>query len=299
MITQNSTRLFYDRGAAAMNTLGARAEALQTQIATGKRLTAPSDDSVAYTRLSGIARAGADAVVAGKNLDLAASVLAQADTTLTAITTGLQRATELAIKARSGMQSPTTRQAIADELDEIVSQLVSLGNTADARGTPLFGGADGGAAVTRNADGGFTFASTSPSAIPTGDGQSVQPGDTAARVFARADGDTLSTIAQLSAALRTGADVDAKAAATIDDLGAASTQVLSVQASLGARATRVEIDQAALTRANVDREAARSGLEDTDITTAITELQKTMTILSATQASFTKLQGLSLFDYLR
>jgi flagellar hook-associated protein 3 FlgL len=31
----------------------------------------------------------------------------------------------------------------------------------------------------------------------------------------------------------------------------------------------------------------------------VVELQKTMTILSATQASFTKLSALSLFDYLR
>ena len=32
---------------------------------------------------------------------------------------------------------------------------------------------------------------------------------------------------------------------------------------------------------------------------SITDLQKTMTVLSATQASFSKLQSLSLFDYLR
>jgi flagellar hook-associated protein 3 FlgL len=40
-------------------------------------------------------------------------------------------------------------------------------------------------------------------------------------------------------------------------------------------------------------------LEDTDVTTAVTQLQKTLTILQATQASFTKLTSLSLFDYLR
>ena len=48
-----------------------------------------------------------------------------------------------------------------------------------------------------------------------------------------------------------------------------------------------------------DREATRSALEDTDVTAAITNLQKTMTILQATQASFTKLASLSLFDYLK
>lgn len=295
---QVSTRLFYDRSATAMATLTGRADALQTQIATGKRLAAPSDDSVAYTRLSGLARAEADAEVSMKNLDVAAGVLAQADSTLSAITAQLTRANELAISARSGTGDATARQAIADELDQIVAQLVSLGNTTDTRGQPLFGGADGAAALTVGPDG-YVFASTLPSAIPTGDGQTIQPGDTAARIFAQAGGNTLATLADLSAALRSNTAVDATAAATVDKLGLAATQVVGVQASLGARAARVELEQAQLRQTGIDREALRSGLEDTDITVAITELQKTMTILSATQASFSKLQALSLFDYLR
>ena len=54
-----------------------------------------------------------------------------------------------------------------------------------------------------------------------------------------------------------------------------------------------------MTALATDREITRSSIEDTDVTQAITELQKTMTILSAAQASFTKLSNLSLFDYLR
>ena len=46
-------------------------------------------------------------------------------------------------------------------------------------------------------------------------------------------------------------------------------------------------------------EAARSAIEDVDVSQAITDLQKTMTVLQATQASFSKLSGLSLFNYLR
>ena len=296
---QVSTRLFYDRAATALGTLGSHADQLQTQIATHKRLALPSDDSVAYTRLRGIAAATADADVSAKNLDTAAAVLALADTTLTSITAQLQRASELATQARNGAGDATGRNAIADELDEIVNQLAALGNANDLRGQPLFGGADGGAAVTKNADGSYSFASTLPGAIPTGGGQSIQPGDTATRLFAQTGGNTLQTIADFSAALRTGTGVDAAAASAVTKLADASAQVTGVQASLGARAQRVEMDQAALKQAGIDREAVRSGLEDTDVTAAITELQKTMTILSATQASFTKLQGLSLFDYLR
>ena len=295
-----STSLFYDRASTAMGRLSSQADKIQADIATSKRLHAASDDSAAYSRLRSLARDTAAAGADAANLDTAAAVLAQADTTLTGMASQLQRASELAIKARNGTNDATSLKAIADELDAIRDQLVSLGNTTDARGQPLFGDKSGGAAVTALSSGGYAYAATPPSAIPTGNGQSVQPSEAADRVFRAGAVDMLQTLAALSTALRAGgAGVDAAASSAITDLQTSSTQVLTVQASLGARAARVELEQSALTRSGVDREAARSALEDTDLTAAITELQKTMTILSATQASFTKLQGLSLFDYLR
>ena len=65
------------------------------------------------------------------------------------------------------------------------------------------------------------------------------------------------------------------------------------------RAARVDLEATRLTDVGADREASRSALEDTDIASTYLELQKTMTVLSATQASFSKLSALSLFSYLR
>lgn len=294
-----SSSLFYDRASDAMGRLSSRADALQTQIATGKRLAAASDDSAAYSRLRAIARDTADAQASAANLDTAAAVLAQADSTLTDIGAQLQRASELAIRARNGSNDATSLAAIADEIDAIRDQLVALGNATDARGQPLFGGRAGEPAVVLDANGVASLAATSPSPIPTGGSQSVQPSESAQRVFAFGGTDVFAVLADLSAALRSGSDVVADAGQAITDLGRASTQAMTVQASLGARAARVELEQAALSAADIDREAARSRIEDTDISAAITELQKTMTVLQATQASFSKLQGLTLFDYLR
>lgn len=295
-----STSLFYDRASTAMGRLSSQADRLQTDIATTKRLHVASDDSAAWSRLRGIARDTANAGADAANLDVAAAVLAQADSTLGQIAQQVTRASELAIKARSGTNDATALSAIADELDVIREHLMALGNSTDSRGQPLFGGADGAQAITPTGLGGYTFAASAPSAVPTGSGAAVQPSESAARVFQNGADDLLSTIGTLSAALRAGGTgVDAAAGTAITKLGTASTQVLTVQASLGARAARVELEQSALTDAGVAREAARSAIEDTDVTAAITELQKTMTVLSATQASFTKLQGLSLFDYLR
>ncbi|MBL7344927.1 hypothetical protein, partial [Escherichia coli] len=54
-----------------------------------------------------------------------------------------------------------------------------------------------------------------------------------------------------------------------------------------------------LTSVAETREATRSGIEDTDIPTAVASLQKTLTVLQATQASFSKLTSVSLFDYIK
>ena len=296
---QVPTSAFYDRSAKAMTALSARADTLQTQISTGKKLTAASQDPAGYQRLATLKRDGADDAAYGSNLTLASSLLSGADTALTSMTSQLQRASELALSARNGTQNDASRKASAAELDAIVDSLAALGNTKDARGVPLFGGADGGAAVTKNADGSYGYASAPLTAIPVGDTETVQATETAARVFTGSGTDILAALAAFSTALKAGGDVGAATDSAIDDIAGASDQVSAVQASLGARASRIELTQAQLTSAGVDRESVQTSIENTDITAAITELQKTMTILSATQASFTKLSQLSLFDYLK
>jgi flagellar hook-associated protein 3 FlgL len=106
-------------------------------------------------------------------------------------------------------------------------------------------------------------------------------------------------VKNLADSLGAGGGVSDAAKKAQDDLALASTQVANARGSLGARATRLKLDAAQIKATGADREIARSGLEDTDITAAVTELQKTMTVLQATQASFTKLSSLSLFDYLK
>ena len=291
-----STRLFYDRATFAMQSLTARADTINTQVATGKKLLAASDDSAGYQRLQGVRRATADNKTDAANVTLAQAVLQQADTALGALGDQLQRASELTVRAGNGSNSAEERAAIAGELSEILASIVALANAGDVRGGPLFGGASGDEAVTKNADGALGFAAGEGAAIPIGDGQTVQPSSNARNFLGTANGDIGSAITAIVAALRNG---DAVPVAAVADLKTVSDQVTQTRASLGARAARVDLQAGQLKAAAADREVTRAGIEDVDVTEAITELQKTMTILSATQASFSKLSQLSLFDYLR
>jgi flagellar hook-associated protein 3 FlgL len=302
---QISTSQLYDRSTTLMQQLSQKADTLQTQISSTKKLSAPSQDVVAYQRLATIKQATADDGAYSSNIGLAQSLLQQSDTTLSAVETQLQRAQELVVQANSGTLSDDNRQTISTQLKGILDDLVGLANTTDARGQPLFGAATGDSAVTKNADGSVSFTGTGePSAIPVGDGSEIQATDSAARIFGgvkNADGSTtdmFAIISKFAAALDAGGSVTDAAAAAGDGLKASLAQVTSVHGSVGARGTRLDLEASQLKDTATNREIDRSALEDADVTATITELSKTMTILSATQASFTKLAQLSLFNYL-
>jgi flagellar hook-associated protein 3 FlgL len=290
-----STSLFYSRSNSAMSSLTASANRLYEELSTNKRILSPSDDSAAWAKLQGLAQAKANAGVDSANVKLAQGILGQADSTLSSIRDQLQSASDLAVQAGNGTLSADAKKAIAEQLRGILDSVVSLANTKDGRGQPIFGGTNDGAGVSI-VDGALTFPFGDPGGIPIGDGQTVSPSVNAKSFLKSGDDDIATVLTGMIAALNNG---DALPEGSADALKSIADQTTSAQASLGARAARVDLVAAQQTNAAVDREAARSSLEDVDVSQAITDLQKTMTVLSATQASFSKLSGLSLFDYLR
>ncbi|WP_231621690.1 flagellar hook-associated protein FlgL [Sphingomonas sp. 37zxx] len=286
-----STNQFYARSTTQMGALSAAAVTLEGQIASGKRLTAPSDDAPAYRYLAGLKQAGADDVGAKANIALAQSVLSQTDTTLGAIEEQLQRASELAIQAGSETLSPENRKAIGASVQAILDDVLALANTRDIRGQAIFGGG-GDEAFIRDATGAIVYAGgTGGAAIPIGNGSDVQVSEAGDRAL----GDALAALTAMTTALGEGEVPEGAGEAIAGALDAVS----ATRASVGARGFRLDIEMGRLADVKLDRETTRSGIEDIDVSAAIIELQKTMTVLQAAQGSFTKLSGLSLFDYLR
>ena len=299
---QISTSLFYSNASSRLTKMSDKAQELQTQIATGKKLIKPSDDPAGAQQLAELDRRDADAAVYGTNLTLASSLLDQADGVLKQITTQLTRATELATQAATGTQTDAARKSIATEITSVVQSLVTLANSRNVRGQPLFGTVDGTKAVTDNGNGTFTFPAnnTLVSEVPIADGQTIQATESAKTIFDLGNGDnTLAMLSRMAATLNGGGDVSSSMSTALDSLSQAVDQVANVQASVGSRSARVDLQQQLLTTANTDRADLRGKLEQVDVTDAIVQLQQMMTALSASQASFTKLSQLSLFDYLK
>lgn len=302
---QISTNQFYSNTASLMQKLTQATSDIQTQISTTKKYAAPSDNVVAYQQLATIKQATANDTAYSANVSLAQSLLQQSDSTLTSVENDLTTASTLVTQANSDTLTDAQRKTISTQLKGVMDDLISLANTKDARGQPLYGAATGDSAVTKNADGSASFTGTgTPAAIPIGDGISIQASDSAERVFgnvqtANGTSDVFSILSKFAAALDAGGSVTAAASEAGTSLQAALTQVTGVHGSVGARETRLDLIDTQLKTTATDREADRSSIEDTDISTAVINLQKMSTALQATQASFTKLSALSLFDYLK
>lgn len=291
-----STSLFYNRAASTMQSLTAQADRLNQQISAESNILAPSDNSVAWQRLQRLSLADANDAAYGSNLSVAKTVLQQADYSLGQIGDQLSQISTLVVQAGNGTLTPSAKAVIAGQIQDIMTSILAAANSNDMRGGPLFGGTGNTQAVTQNSDGSLSFATGEMASIPIGGGQTVQPSSNASGFLKTGTSDLGQAITAMIAALNAGGTIPAAAGDTLKQV---ADQVTAAQASVGARAVRVDLVSGQLDTAKIDRSAARTDTDGFDYSTAITQLQKTMTVLQATQASFTKLSGMSLFDYLR
>lgn len=304
-----STQQLFNRITGSMTSLVAQGDKLQTQIATTKKFTQASEDPVAYQRVQRLNVADADDTAYGGNVKVAQGLLQQTESTIGSMETQLMRAKELALQAGNGTLSTSDKATVAASLEGIITDLMKLANTTDSRGTPIFAGAQGTVAFERQPDGTIAYTGVGdPQNIPISATDTVQTQENGERVLGnitKSDGtqtNVFNVLQSIADALRN-TDPTVDTASILDegltDLSTGLENVTVTRSSVGARQFRMDFEADRLTDTTLTRKETRSGLQDTDMTTAIAELQKTMTVLSATQASFSKLSQLTLFDYLK
>ena len=298
------TSAFYDRSTQQMSTLLAQAQTMQTQISTGNRLSSASDDPLAAAQLRSLQQADTLAKVGTANADAAKTDLNQVDTTLSSMVDLINQAKTLAQQAATATTSAADKATIGQNLLQIHDQMLALANTQDSSGNPLFGGTATGPAYVLNASGQAVYAgSGSPGTLQLGEGQSVTRSITGPQFLNfTANGsptDLLTEVQNLGTALAGGAATGTTQASTaLGTLDTALDTVSTQQAIVGARLQWVDTASANHAAAGDQRTQNESTIGGTDLTTTIANLQNTMTILQASQASFAKLSSLSLFDQL-
>ena len=304
-LISTSTSAFYSRSLMGLQGLRGEAETLQARLSSGRKLAASSDDPVAAARLRQLARSGTLSTIDTANSQRASSDLQLADGALSTFADYIIRAKELAIQAANSTLTPGQRQGIGAEVAAIRQNIIGLANTRDAAGHALFGGEAAGAAYTTDASGNATYIGTAVSGeLPLGDGQVVTRSVTGPEflTFTTPSGpnDLLAVLKTLGDALQSGAASAGSAAnGSLDALSAGLDAVTTAQTVIGSRMAWIELTTQRRTDMGEMRASEEADIGGTDIAATVAQLQQTMTVLEASQASFAKLAQLSLFDVIR
>ncbi len=128
----------------------------QNQISSGKRILTPSDDPGGTAEALAIRARQAATAGFQKAVNEARGSLGTADDALRTVVDTLGRAKELVLQAANGTNDAGSRQAIGNEVNQLLEQLVTLANSRGSRGEYIFGGQETTTApytVTRDAAG--------------------------------------------------------------------------------------------------------------------------------------------------
>ena len=128
---------------------------LQERLSTGRRLNTPSDDPVDFPRALRIREDISSVRQFRNNADRVTTDLELTETALGSATNLLQRARELAVQAGNST-SPEARVAIADEISEILHQMIDLSNSTHS-GRFIFAGSETTAKPFEREDGAVVY----------------------------------------------------------------------------------------------------------------------------------------------
>lgn len=299
-----STQAFYDRFNLDMSGLRRRADALQASIGSGQRLGRSSDDPVAASRLRMLGSKDASAAIDLTIAARASADLMLTDSTLQSFADSVIRVKELATQAANGILTAPQRAGIATELEQISSELVRLANSRDSAGHALFGGENSGDAYAVDALGNVSYIGTgSAGELSLGEGQKVTRGLTGPEFLSFTVGavptDLFAVVKDLATALVSGSDPAQSARDAMDALDSGLESIATRQTVVGTRLNWIDLNVERQTQMAELRSQEEADVGGTDLSQAVSQLQQTMTILEASQASFARLASLSLFEMLR
>lgn len=305
VMISNSTSAFYERATLGMSTLRQQAEDLQSQLASGQKLSRSSENPVVASRLRQLARSDSLAEIDMVNANRATADLSLADQALSSFTGFVTRVKEIALAAGNDTLTSGQRASYGMELQGIHTSMVALANSRDSAGHSLFGGAMAGQPYSLDGAGNAVYGGTATAGeISLGEGQTVTRSLTGPEFLNfsvnGSPTDMMALVKGLADALNGGSADPAQAAR--DMLGAVDAgldTITTAQTVVGSRLSWIDLTTEHRTNLGELRADEEQNIGETDIPTAMAKLTQMMTVLEASQGSFTKLSGLSLFDMLR
>lgn len=267
---------------ARMNGLARAIQRDSDAIATGRALSAASDDPAAAARLSQLGRQSAETSAWQDNLALVDRWTTQRDSLLGEAGSLVDRARELVSAGLSGTASREARIASATELAGLADALRQL-----PQAETLVASGSGALSVPVGQNSSVIFPTDLASLLSIDSGQGPAPIadwlDQAAASLAIDDPATRATAG----------------ATVIAALSSATNHIIDQRAITGALAAAADIRADNLSAIATDLTEQTSALSQTDIAAAIARIQSRQLTLDAAQSLFARLNRSTLFDLLR
>lgn len=291
----------YDQSIKTISDRYASAADIQLRLSTGKRILKPSDDPTGSARVMELTQRISQNDRFLENTKLADSRLNIENTALESVTALIQRSNQLAIQGGSDSAGADDRLAIAVEMRQTISQLVSLANTKDINDNFLFAGSrsnttpftEAGGIVTYNGD-------QTPQKMQISSNKTVTVGDTGYETFMSLK-DANGANTDIFRALDTFADNMEADTYSVDDLtniNNALDKVLAMRSEVGARLNNIQTQKNVNEDVSLNFTAIKAEIQEIDVISAISKFQQEMTALETAQKSFAKIQNSSLFNYI-
>ncbi len=173
-----STSLYYTQSVSAIDTQQTNLANLQAQMSSGLRINSAEDDPVGAGQILGINQSLNDNAQWTSNASALQSRLGLEDSTLSSVTQILNKVNGLAIEGNGGGLTDADRQSIAQQLQQLLNQLVTQANTRDGQGIFLFGGTQNGTAPFTVTSTGVVYnGNSNVNMVPVGANNSVQDTD--------------------------------------------------------------------------------------------------------------------------
>ena len=304
-----STGYFFDRALTQMTATQNKLAQSQAQLSTGKKIIQVSDapdQATAIQRLkSVIARQDSyeNAIRTAQNR------LNAEETALEATSTILTRLKELSIQGLNDTYGPKDREIIALEMQGLKEDLLSYANTQDVNGAYLFSGSRVFTPpFAMNSQGEITYqGDETVNLVDVGDQRQVRLNRTGTEVFSgvsrempdgsRQGRSFFESVQDLIDGVRN-SDRQAMNQGLAELDGLSQGVAVSI-AKVGSAMNVVSNQTAVLDETRLQLKTVLSEIEDLDYTEAVTEMQKRMMALEASQASFAQISRLNLFEYIR
>jgi flagellar hook-associated protein 3 FlgL len=300
-----STSFLFDRATDRMSTIQNKLATTQAQLAVSKQILNPSDapdQAAAIQRLKGEVQRQDSHV---RTLEVGMRRYGAEEIALKSSNDIVIRLKELGLQAANDTLGGDDRKIIAVEMKALRSQLLSLGNTRDDSGNYLFSGTrvntpafaeDNLGKVAYQGD-------QTQTRIPAGVERTVQFTRSGTDVFSRVvreDGQSVGFFEALDQMISaTENDLTTGIQQGIGDLIQMHDSLTLAQAQNGSDQAVVRSQLDVLAESGLRLKSTLSEIEDLDLAEAVTRMNKEMMGLEAAMGSFSKISGLSLFDYIR